>query len=310
MARRLKIKGSSVTDFKNELGAVLARKIRLDIADMNPASPYQARMKQIVKNRQVKIATVMAGYYKGTLKQLGSILNDPPFDAVIDQPVRFSSSVNVDVSSGVRGAPSSESIKIESGRDSVSSWKGLGYKYANSIGPRWGGLPVSKRFWRKTGTLAGRYHAWYAANYARLSNPASYEIGDVEGVKLTRQTKSKPGYVYTVPLSRKTPVSRWTFKITHPGLGDYVLNKLIWSSYIKGKPQRYELGATRWDTYSYVNKNGRKVFVRRQQNFNSREEQGFMRMAQPESRRPMIARYAAAMGRRELTALRKVLQQK
>lgn len=289
--KRLQLRSATVNNLASVIEEKLTRKVRLDIADTNSKSPLKSRIDKVVENRHDKVARMMSAYYSGHLKAVGSILNAPPKPAAVRPPggggfpvKEFTSlrkTISVGVASGVNNAPSMEQVVLES----ESPWKGLSAKYAASQG-RWVGLPKSRTFWRKTGLLAELYTAWYASVLGTLSNPERYKV-------------TGPAKIRT-----KGTVTTYIFNMQHPKLGHPALDALLRGSYITGRPQRYTSGKVLETATVRYGRSGGMV----RKNLLVVDDQTLNRITLPEANRPMLARFSASMGRREITALRKMLK--
>lgn len=265
------------------LAKALERQVVLDLADIRPNSKLGSRMLQVVKNRQLKTAKVASGYYAGMARAVGDILVAPgitPYDKEARKR-RWSRTVPVSV-----GAPSPELIRLEPGRESVKAWLGLSPAYMKSEG-RWRGLPISRSFWRKTGELSQAYLGWYLANLARLRDPGSYLSDDITQQSLVKRDTFPGGQTYLVPLSKTQAIIRWRYRIRYPSLNHPALDALLREAFLSGR-------AARRTGFKQVGTDATSVG----------------RILYPEYSRPMLSRFAAAVGRREKQALRKLLQQK
>jgi hypothetical protein len=335
--RRLKIKSATVKKLTNDLGNAVARRVRLDIADLNPRSPLNSRIEQVVARRQENVAKVMAGYYSSMVREVANILRDPPVKAYVypsefgtmgfpaADKVNFSKSVSLSVGKGVTGAPTSETVKIEPGVSTRKAWRPLSIGYAASLkGTRWEGMPRSINFWRKTSKLNALMAAWYAQNYKTVFHAKNYKVGKITRTKrLGKNVPYAPGKVisgYTalpregvmVSSNTKQLVATYTFAVQPPRLGHPALDQVLRRSYISGKPQKY------WPTrpkdisvsYKAGKLAGRTIEQTRQVSRLAEDPRDFYRLLLPEHSRPMLARFAAAVGRKEMAALRKLLQRK
>ena len=331
-ARRLVVRSAGVSGHRGPLGAVIARKVAVEIADLNPRSPLASRMVKMVEKRQTDVAKVMSGYYRGMARTVADILREPPLAAhvfvagsgsaegfPIARRISFRRTLTVPVASGVPRTPRTAAVVLEPGRETRKPWRGLGVNYAAGKG-EWRSLPRSRRFWRKTSALNGLYAAWFATHYARVNNPDNYKVGRVTETRLLGKTSPRPapGYVplpregIYVPASTRQLLKRFTFAVQPPRLGNRALDQILRRSYLAGRAQVYNptFEAIVDITYTKGRLKGRTITQTRKFSRLSGDLQTIERIALPELRRPMLARFAAAVGRQEQAALRRLLQRK
>lgn len=232
--------------------------------------------------------------------------------------------------------PASERVPLEPGTDTVKAWKPLSPAYAESSpGTEWERLPKSRVFWQKTGELDKTYQAWLASNIGRLSNPLNYYASRVVTVK-TQLGPSRAGFVYpdsdikfdrtgktrpSVLVKRSetlynvktgTVLSKWVFFLQHPKamMGNPQLERVFSRAFIEKKPYAVEepavMRVVRGTYRRYDAKTGK--WKRGSYERVSANVRGFNRLLLAESPRPMLSRFAAAVGRREQAALRKLLK--
>lgn len=301
--RHVSVSSVSVSRTKSEISQAIAKRVRLMLADTNPNSHSQKLYRELASRRQLAVAKESAKYYGGMLEKTGQILRAPPVPAVTrgdtgratlakvigknSAPLRqYQKTLRFSIPVQVPGT--AEVVSLQPGRDKQDAWDPLGEFYAESKGV-WTGMPRSLLFWRKTGRLAARYSGWWAKAQARVLEPKNY-FGNKPVLEVK---KPRPG---------RDILATIQFRFAPPLLNDIVLDQILRASYITGSAQTYSLRyLARVKT-----KDGR--YVRRWKH--DKDAAGFMRLAQPEYSRPMLARFAAAVGRRELLAVRKLLKSK
>ena len=176
---------------------------------------------------------------------------------------------------------------------------------------------MSESMWLKTGDLKASVRAWHGQRRPIVANPESYKVGKIQRIKRFGKTASyAPGKVisgYTalpregvmVSSNTKQVLTTYTFAVQPPRLGHPVMDKLLRRSYLTGKAQEYYPTTPRTVTVRFGSgsyKQTRQVY--------SGGDRGLNRLLPPEHSRPMLARFAAAVGRKEMAALRKLLQRK
>lgn len=336
--RRLRINNATLRDLPGKSGAAIARRVRLDIADLNPRSPFKNRIGQVVARRQDQVARTMAAYYKGMVREVANTLRDPPMRAFVRlsedgdsfgfpvaDRVMVRKPVTLSLDSGVSRNPTSDTFLIESGRQTAEPWQGLSPAYAASLeNTRWQGLPRSIHFWRKTSKLNSRIAAWYATGFSRVNNPNNYKVGRIEEKKRFGKTapyspgKTLSGYTALpregvfVSSNTKQILSTYTFAVQHPRLGNVALDQILRKSYVTGKAQEYTNTRAKKVSLRYTKgpMRGRTITQMRQVSRLPEDPQNLYRLLLPEQSRPMLARFAASVGRREMEVIRKMLKRK
>lgn len=316
---------------------VIARKVVIEIQDTKPRSPFESRMKQVVRNRRRKISQVMSSYYAGMFEEVGNILASPPMPAAVvpAKPLRASYPRTLRLV-GADGTSRTDTVNLETGRSTYRAWNPLSANYAHSApGTRWEGLPVSKVFWKKTGELSATYQTKIRGLLPLLRDPERYAAGDVkrtdsaerrktyavkrnnfgqmanvvDSVKLVK-LNAKNGRFYTT--SAKTILSKWTFSIKYPKTNEPILDAIFRRSYTSRDPVTAEARIAIQTRVRY--------YMRRKTEFVRSHEatrytldhpaEGLERMVMAEYTRPMFARFAVAVAKKETDAVRKMLKRK
>ena len=292
MAARYQLtKGSVALSKKIELEVVA--QIRRNVKSGN--APQQ--ITKFVDNSRSKIYEQAKAYYAGTLEAAGRFIHS---GALVDRPVLLDSSRRQSVSRlytvNVRskgGLGSTEEVTMTSGRRKSEAWKGLPLKYVAVRGRRskapgefydpqgkWKGLPISKKFWRKTGILDEAYQAWLATNTPRTM---FFER------ESTKTLSSKIEFI-SGPRDKGQNLWQSRMQIRFPDLGNPAMNAIFRRSFATLTPGKFRV---------YQRDGlGRKFGAPRD----------ISRIAYPEYSRPILARFAAEMGRKHRAALVKLLK--
>lgn len=166
-----------------------------------------------VQKVKADCAKISQQHMVGMLKGVGQVLAAPMFNRV-DQPGKFSYAKRMQI------VGSNIIAQVQTGRISQGhAWPGLNKDYADSKG-KWGPnkaysrnktLPVSTRFWRKTGDLSRYYHQWLTTVLPELSSPDAFTYKTVDF------TRSPPhGKVFQA-----------SFKLKYPHINPYYMDFLL-----------------------------------------------------------------------------------
>ena len=295
------------------------------VLDTKPNSPVRARFESILKTRMNQTGFLTAKYYMGNLQAIGDVLKNPSIPVFQGRPQRISiprrlplrnvrlnpmywgdTQVGNLVFKGTKSIllptykmpskrfisalPNTVSLNLESGTTTPKAWNPLSEDYAKSQ-KRWAGLPVSYVMWKKTGQLSTAYQAWMARHWERLSSPNNFLSKPI--VEAPTATGSRPR------------LATLSFKLKYPQL--YMttsggISSMIRDSFISGSAKPLGKMPTAYAKPRVIHlRSGDKIMSEGRFIPNVK---GLNRLYFPESARPMIARFSAAMGREYMKALR------
>jgi hypothetical protein len=316
-APRLVVKKVTASALK---GTQFSQLIEAAVLDTKPNSPLRPRLDTILQTRRNLAGSVASAYYVGMLRSVGEILANPklpPFSRnpalepddkhqrtrVLSRPTRVKIRENaMRVYAGqnlvthykmrdklLARIPVEEKVRLESGRDRPMGWLGLHPDYMHGTG-KYSHLPPSTSFWMKTRKLQQAYAMFLMATLGKLSHVDAFVSDGVTEYPTVSATSSRPR------------LASLRFRVGVPPLAfpSKAVEDLLRTSYMRGEALAPGIPI-------------RPVTPRRRGKTNTIEiarydRSGINRLALPEARRPMIARYAAAVGRLELPTLRKVLK--
>lgn len=271
------------------------------VRNANSLDP-KGQVAKFIDQRKSLIYGLSRGYYAGTLETIGRFTRTgvKVNTATLRDPRKLQSverEWNVDV--GFKDSPIprvERSVPLQSGRTSHTPWRGLPLKYIAISGPRskqpgvmrdpygkWQGLPRSSRFWVKTKKLQEAYGAWLAGYEPR--NPILHSFGSESKKVLISKIED-----LTSPNRKRKRIWQTRLRLSFPSLGYPGLDKIIRESFVSTRPRLY------------------RVYVRDGLGQLDKGEVSPDRLAYPEYSRPIIARFAAAMGKRQRAALVKLLK--
>lgn len=309
---RIKLSSSNVGVKKGAFGVINTTKIDLNTKVVAKFKDPNSALSRYVNERRKETSVIARTFYAGMLRTVEYILKDPSgatngqlkSKPLNRRTVNLQRSIKMDV---VNSATQSQYQKVilplESGRTTQTSWNELPSDYVAVFDPskekdgspqqiiaqaakgqyrdplrRWKGLPLSPMIWRKTGRTYKAYRAQLAKDWATVGASKRY------GLNKPARILKKAG--------NGREISTTSFDIIYPTLGSAAMNRILRESFASGSPKRY--GVRTEVLGKNAGPNGGPT--------------GVERMAYPEFKRPMLARFAAAAGRANRQALKNYLK--
>lgn len=260
----------------------------------------QVQIEKGLNRRRKETISVVRSYYDGMFRTISDILGMQKsygsLFAAVTYPRKFpafNKLVFLEAGSRTPGRLEGDMrVPLEPGRSSPMRWRGLPATYVaktvtrggvekfSKPRGRWKGLPLSRTAWRKTGTLASQFQAWYEANQGRFVADASYGFNR----KPTVTPKPVNGVLW-----------RYSYEIEYPATGNMVLNVILRNSFASGRAREFAVD-------NFAGKT-----IGKPAEHQSSWVRTVSRIQYAEYSRPIFARFAAAAGTQQRKALKAYL---